>query len=218
MLTKSFGTAPSIRQRTVRVAFTQFVWLSITPPLATAATPVRSLLETRHDHVIMQEWDLSCGAAALATLLTYQHGDRVSERDIAKALIKRDEYISNPALVKVRHGFSLLDLKRYVDKRGYEGNGYGKLEFEDLIERAPIMVPIRINGYNHFVIFRGALGNRVLLADPAWGTRTMTINRFQRVWIEFPGFGNVGFTVTNPGKRTTENKLAPNPEDFFTLR
>ncbi|MGE5319866.1 MAG: hypothetical protein ACM3KD_06790, partial [Hyphomicrobiaceae bacterium] len=33
---------------------------------------VTSLLETRHAHVVIQEWDLSCGAAALATLLRYQ--------------------------------------------------------------------------------------------------------------------------------------------------
>ena len=31
---------------------------------------------------------------------------------------------------------------------------------------APIMVPVDLSGYPHFVVFRGALGNRVLLADP----------------------------------------------------
>ena len=49
-----------------------------------------------------------------------------------------------------------------------------KLELEDLIERAPIIVPILANGYNHFVVFRGMRGNRVLVADPAWGNRTLT--------------------------------------------
>ena len=41
----------------------------------------------RQDGVTVQQWDLSCGAAALATLLKYQHDDPVSERDIAKGLI-----------------------------------------------------------------------------------------------------------------------------------
>ena len=35
----------------------------------TQEQPVKSLLELRHHDVIIQSWDLSCGAAALATLL-----------------------------------------------------------------------------------------------------------------------------------------------------
>lgn len=60
----------------------------------------------------------------------------------------------------MRQGFSLLDLKRYIDQRVYEGIGYARLTLQDLIERTPIMVPIKFNGYNHFVVFRGILGGR----------------------------------------------------------
>jgi hypothetical protein len=66
----------------------------------------------------MQEWDLSCGAAALTTLLNYQHGDQVTEKEVANALMRREEYVRNPLLIKSRDGFSLADLKRYVDARG----------------------------------------------------------------------------------------------------
>jgi uncharacterized protein len=141
---------------------------------AAEVRPVKSLLEMRRENVVIQKWDLSCGAAALATLLEYQHGDPVSEREVVKGLIQREEYLKNPEMVKERQGFSLLDLKRYVDRRGYAGIGYGKLTLKDLIERAPILIPVQTNGYPHFVIFRGVMGNRVLLADPAWGNRTMT--------------------------------------------
>ena len=110
--------------------------------LAADGRPIKSLLEMRHEHVVIQKFDLSCGAAALATLLNYQYSDPVSEREVAKELIRREEYLQNPALVNIRQGFSLLDLKRYVEQRGYEGIGYGKLTLEDLIERAPVMVPI----------------------------------------------------------------------------
>ena len=44
----------------------------------------------RRDRVVVQKWDLSCGAAALATILTYQHGDPVPEREIATGLIQRE--------------------------------------------------------------------------------------------------------------------------------
>ena len=188
------------------------------PALADGRGPVKSLLEMRQDRVVVQQWDLSCGAAALATLLNYQHGDPVSEREIAKGLIGREEYIENPALVRVRHGFSLLDLKRYVDGRGYKGIGYGQLTLEDLIEQAPIMVPINSLGYNHFVVFRGAQGNRVLLADPAFGNRTMLAAKFQNAWLNYPEFGRVGFVVARADETQPPNRLAPVPSDFVFLR
>jgi hypothetical protein len=190
-------------------------------PLTAAAQPgpVRSLLEMRRDHVVVQQWDLSCGAAALATILNFQHNDPVDEREIAIGLMMgRAEYVENPALVQIRQGFSLLDLKRYVDARGYEGIGYGKLTVEDLIERAPVMVPINTNGYNHFVVFRGIHGNRVLLADPAWGNRTMTINNFKKKWLDYPELGHVGFIVATRGGEETRNGLAPRPDEFVMLR
>jgi uncharacterized protein len=188
------------------------------PSMAEERRPVKSLLEMRRDRVVVQEWDLSCGAAALATLLNYQHGDPIPEREIAKGLIQREEYIDNPALVRIRQGFSLLDLKHYVDERGYRGIGYGQLEFEDLIERAPIMLPVSFNGYNHFVVFRGTRGNRILVADPAWGNRTLTVDEFEDAWITYPEFGRVGFVVAQRDGTLPPNRLAPRSEDFVFLR
>jgi predicted double-glycine peptidase len=186
--------------------------------LADEPRPVKSLLELRQRGVIIQKWDLSCGAAALTTLLRYQFGDDVTEKAVATALIKRPEYIANPRLVQVRQGFSLFDLRRYVDGRGYEGVGLGKLNLQDLEERAPILVPIHILGYNHFVVFRGRLGNRVLLADPAWGNRTMTVEQFESAWIDYPALGHVGFVVeTKRGNRTEPDMLRARPEDFVTF-
>ena len=190
-----------------------------TPPgIAANRQPVQSLLEMRQDRVVVQKWDLSCGAAALATILNYQHQDPVKEKEIANALIQRKEYIDDPLLVRAREGFSLLDLKRFVDKRGYQGLGFGKLELADLIERAPVMVPVNLAGYNHFVIFRGVKNNRVLVADPAWGNRTFLLEKFLDAWIEYPKFGKVGFVVIAKDNKNIENQLAPRPKDFVFLR
>ncbi|WP_254045184.1 C39 family peptidase [Thiohalocapsa sp. ML1] len=178
---------------------------------------VRSLIEQRHESVVLQEYDLSCGAAALTTLLRYQYGEPVTEKQVALALIDRPEYLRQPELIRQQQGFSLLDLKRYADARGYTGVGFGKLDLQDLVRRAPILVAIRTHGYNHFVVFRGRLGDRVLLADPAWGNRTMTIARFNRAWIDFPGIGRVGFVVEAPAGTPTRNDLAPRADLFPTL-
>lgn len=182
------------------------------------STSVQSMLETRRDRVVVQQWDLSCGAAVLATVLAYQHADPVPEREIATALINRKEYLANPELVRERQGFSLLDLKRYVERRGYEGSGFGQLTLADLKDRAPIILPISSNGYNHFVVFLGQRQGRVLLADPAWGKRTMTVEQFSNVWINFPDLGHVGFMVVEPGKLSTTHQLAPQPSDFVMFR
>ncbi len=178
---------------------------------------VRSLLEIRWENVIVQEWDLSCGAAALATILNFQHSDPVSEREIALGMMAREEYLENPLLVRIRQGFSLLDMKRFVETRGYNGVGLGKLSFEDLLENAPLIVPINLHGYQHFVVFRGTLGNRVLLADPAYGNRTMLRSRFEQAWINFPKIGHVGFIVKRRDNLIPPNQLAPTPGDFVTL-
>jgi predicted double-glycine peptidase len=185
---------------------------------STGGAAVKSLLEMRHDRVVTQQWDLSCGAAALATLLNFQHGDPVSEREIARTLIEREEYIENPLLVRARNGFSLMDLKTYVDRRGYQGIGYGELTLDDLIDLAPMIVPIQTNGYNHFVVFRGALGNRVLLADPAFGNRTMLTAKFENAWLLYPKFGRVGFVIKRLDGTPPPNQLAPSPADFVSLR
>lgn len=195
------------------IFFVLVLWLN-----NSQARQVKSLLEMRHTNVVVQQWDLSCGAAALTTLLNYQYDDPITEREVAIGLMNRAEYIKNPHIVRIREGFSLLDLKRFVDGRGYQGIGYGKLSLEQLLEKAPIVVPIDTKGYNHFVIFRGMHGNRVLLADPAWGNRTMLVKTFQDSWIEFPEIGKVGFVVARNDGTFPQNRLAPNLNEFVMLQ
>lgn len=170
------------------------------PTVATAQGAVTSLREMRQHSVVMQKWDVSCGAAALGTLLTYQHNDPVPEKVIVESMLQR----TTPLRVKVRGGFSLLDLKRFADQRGYVGTGYGDLTLNTLSQLAPAIVPIDTSGYNHFVVFRGIRGDRVLLADPAFGNRTMTVDRFEGAWL-----GNLGFTVERQDGPAPPGRLDP---------
>jgi len=185
---------------------------------ADAALPVRSLSEMRHQNVVLQKWELSCAAAALATILRYQHGVPVTERSVALGLISREEYLANPDLVRLRQGFSLLDLKRFVHSLGLEGIGLGQLAFSDLLERAPIIVPVDLKGYPHFVVFRGATSNRVLLADPAFGNVTMSIQKFMNGWIKYRGINRVGFVVAKSGTLAPPGRLSARAMDFVVLR
>jgi predicted double-glycine peptidase len=147
----------------------------------------------RQAQVVRQQWDLSCGAAALATLLTFHVDDPVNEADIVRNILERSE----PVRIRARQGFSLLDLKRFAVSRGHLADGYGRLDLAQLERLGPAIVPTRIDGYNHFVVFRGVQGDRVLLADPAFGNRTMTVHQFEALWTR-----RIAFVVRrgdNPG-------------------
>ncbi len=205
----------------MKSAIVFLVVLGLNPVFVHAAaqrSPVTSLLEMRHRNVVIQEWDLSCGAAALTTLLRYQHNIDVTEKEVAQKLINRQEYIDNPDLLKIKQGFSLLDLKRYVVDIGLQGDGFGQLEFGDLLDFAPVIVPVRLEDYNHFVVFRGVAGNRVLVADPAWGNRILSRDKFEEAWIDFDALGKIGFTVTSEDSDPMMNKLLPESLDFVMLR
>jgi len=139
---------------------------------------VRSLAEIRHEGVVIQQWDTSCGAAALATLLSYDLNDPISERAIATAMLRR----TDPIRVRVRGGFSLLDLQQYAETRGYEATGYGQVTLADLRGFLPAIVPVQFHGYDHFVVVRSFRGQKVHFADPAYGRRSMSIEQFDRAW------------------------------------
>ena len=179
---------------------------------------VRSLLEDRRQNVILQQWDLSCAAAALATVLRYQHGEPATERSVALGLINRHDYIANPDLVRIRQGFSLLDMKRYTARLGYQGIGLGQLTFPDLLEHAPIIVPVNLQGFPHFVVFRGATAGTVLLADPAYGNVTMSVEKFVNGWIDYLEIGRVGFFVAQAGKPAPPGALAAGALEFVMPR
>ncbi len=70
----------------------------------------------------------------------YQHGDPVPEKELASGLMRREQYLADPSRVQTRGGFSLLDLKRYVDGRGYQGIGFGQLQFQDLVKHAHLSI------------------------------------------------------------------------------
>jgi predicted double-glycine peptidase len=154
--------------------------------------------------VVHQQWDFSCGAAALATVLKYQQGFEVSEAQVVRGMLQRTTMDE----VTRRHGFSMLDLKRYAQDVGFEATGYGNLDIGDLSRLEPAIVPIRKGSGNHFVVFRGRRGHLVLLGDPASGTRVMQVTQFNRAWL------HVALVVTGPGRQGASNRLTALPDDF----
>lgn len=140
---------------------------------------VRSLAELRWNNLTRQGWDISCGAAALSTLLTYHHHRNFSELAVTLTILKN----TDPDLVRKRGGFSLYDLKRFVQAIGLMGVGYGDMTVTDLDRFAlPAILPLRIGDLDHFVIFRKRIGRHIVLGDPAFGNISLPMARFEEIW------------------------------------
>jgi predicted double-glycine peptidase len=175
-------------------------------PARSDAKPVRSLLELRDDRLVRQHWDLSCGAAAIATLMTYQLGDPVSEREAALGMLRTGD----ARLVRARLGFSLLDLKRFAASRGFTAAGYAGMSLDELLAMTPAVAPIRVRGFGHFVVVRGRRGDRLLLGDPAFGNRTMTAEAFVQAWTS-----RIGFVVVPANDPHPPNRMGAPPDLFL---
>ncbi|QOT80022.1 C39 family peptidase [Cupriavidus basilensis] len=138
---------------------------------------VTSLKEARYKTTIRQQYDFSCGSAAVATLLTYQYGYPVSEQTVFQNM-----YVNGDQAKIRQEGFSLLDMKRFLESRGFLADGY-ELPLSKLEEtQIPAIVLVIENGYHHFVVVKGVHGNRVLVGDPALGTRALSREHFEQIW------------------------------------
>src|SRR5215475_522896 len=84
--------------------------------------PLQSFKELRDQHVVKQAYDYSCGAAALATLLTYGLDDRVTEEDVL--LFVLTTLSTDEKTVRKSQGLSLLDLQHFAQARGHKAQGF----------------------------------------------------------------------------------------------
>ena len=174
---------------------------------------VKSLHEIRWSNLTRQGWDISCGAAALSTLLTYYNDRPFSEMAITLSILKN----SDPALVKKRGGFSLFDLKRFVNAVGLEGLGYGEMTLDDLETFGiPAILPVRIKDFDHFVIFRKRLGDKVIIGDPSFGNISFSSDVFPQMWKSRIAFYVVSAEEKQQltSKDKTHNKSRLSPQDM----
>lgn len=139
--------------------------------------PVTSFLERRFKTVYKQQYDFSCGSATLASLLTYHYDDMVDEQSVFV-----DMYQNGDQQKIQKQGFSLLDIKRYLERRGYRSDGF-KIKLDQLVTaNVPAITIINNNGYMHFVIIKGVNDQEVLVGDPAVGIKVIPRDEFEEMW------------------------------------
>ena len=161
-------------------------------PVEWVTRNVTTMMGLRHSHVQLQERDFSCGAASLTSIFKFYLDYPTREIDVIQGLFALAKEHGTLEKVIQRRGFTLLDLKKYAESKGFKTSAF-KLEFSDLVELGePALVPIIPSGYKHFVVFRGADDKYVYLADPSFGNLTQTIEEFKHDWY---GFTNVALIV-----------------------
>jgi len=146
--------------------------------------------------VVRQQYDFSCGSAALATLLHYHYSRPVTETDVFRAMWADGDQ------AKIRKvGFSLMDMKRYLAAQGFVADGY-RINVGMLAQvKAPAIAVIQVSNYKHFVVIKGVRDGKVLVGDPALGLRTYSFDEFGRMWD-----GIVFLIRSGPVRKAVYNK------------
>jgi hypothetical protein len=126
--------------------------------------------------------------AEVTKVLTWEESRRVGKREVATGMLR----MTQPIKVKHQGGFSLLDMKHFVETRGLQGVGYRDLTFEQLLTYPSAIVPVLQYGNPHFIVVRGLTSSGgVDIADPGFGNRTISIADFKSIWQS-----GIGFVVT----------------------
>ncbi|MCW3481874.1 C39 family peptidase [Neisseriaceae bacterium JH1-16] len=157
----------------------------MTGPGTSYSVKVTSYKQLTFRNTVRQQYDFSCGSAALATLLNYHYEYPTSEATIFSGMYSQGDR------VKIRRfGFSMGDMQRYLASRGIPSNGYD-IDLSKLAEvNVPAIVLLNLGGYNHFVVVTGIRDDAVAVSDPAIGAKVYPRDQFEKMW------GKVAFLIT----------------------
>ena len=138
---------------------------------------VRGMQELRYIETVRQGFDFSCGSAAVATLLSHHYGLPTDELEVFKEMWQTGNH------GKIRQeGFSLLDMKRYLQSRGVRADGF-RISASRLEEIgvAGIVLLDKLES-PHFVVVVGARDGEILVSDPARGIWNLSAAELEASW------------------------------------
>ena len=138
-----------------------------------ASTPLNSdrpfsYLAMRYEATVPQLQDFTCGAASLATVLTFYWGERTTESDVLRALEGR--YTKEEIKKKGVSGLSFDDLIYAAERLGFAAEG-GKVAEAELAKlEGPVIVRLKKSQtFQHFVVLRKVGDGVFYLSDPVVG-------------------------------------------------
>lgn len=150
----------------------------------------------KFEQIVKQGLDYSCGSASMATILEYYFGDPISESSLTLDMTAR---LSKEELEdRIKEGFSMLDMRDTLVRFGYQAVGV-KLSFEQVQQlKGPIVVLLRKEEINHFVVLKGIVNDLVQIADPTSGNLKLTKSEFLHYWQgEALAIGKAGYELSD---------------------
>lgn len=162
--------------------------------------------DLRFKDMVRQERDFTCGAAALATVLQQLYGRPTTEQEIIRNMLEN----TDAKLVRER-GFSLLDMKQYLERIGLRGRGY-QIDGNTLSTiKIPVIALQTTRGYAHFVVVKRVQDGIAYIADPALGHRQMPVHEFVAAW------NGIVFAVLGDG-RMSVNTLQQSAQSLGSMQ
>lgn len=127
-----------------------------------------------------QTLDYSCGAAALAILLRLYFDHPVEEQDVLADIITR---LPKPELAdRIKHGFSMLDLKQSAQRMGYDAAGVRLTVEQAMRLKGPVIILLHRGELRHFVVLKDIIQGRVRLADALRGHIRLPLHELSQQW------------------------------------
>ncbi|EDP6887251.1 peptidase C39 [Campylobacter upsaliensis] len=172
--------------------------MTLLPLFLKAEFVVKSYQEIKNEKVIRQNYEESCGAASLATLINILDDSNLTELDLLKAMGGQQLYTDM---------VSFADLNDAVKKLGFQSKSY-KIDRKILesIMSVPILVKIEDDPrFPHFVVIINHKGNYLQILDPSYGEYISSKREFYSVWDRY---NKGGFAlIINPKKQLKDYKL-----------
>ncbi|EAI9054130.1 C39 family peptidase [Campylobacter upsaliensis] len=172
--------------------------MTLLPLFLKAEFVVKSYQEIKNEKVIRQNYEESCGAASLATLINILDDSNLTELDLLKAMSGQQLYTDM---------VSFADLNDAVKKLGFQSKSY-KIDRKILesIISVPILVKIEDDPrFPHFVVIINHKGNYLQIFDPSYGEYISSKREFYSVWDRYKKGGFA--LIINPKKQLKDYKL-----------
>jgi predicted double-glycine peptidase len=182
--------------------------------------PIKSWIEFKNENLVRQEYDYSCGSAALATILKYYYNLQISEKDVLDSTLQAKGLdISNKtSLEDGQTNLSFFDLSEYANKIGFKGVGLA-MDMQSLQNlQVPVILFVKVRKDEHFTVYKSMDTNYVYLADSSFGNIKVSIAKFQEMFFQRDDLKHPGkiLAIIPQNKYNTNNEFlsAKNNSDF----
>lgn len=147
----------------------------------------KSVLELRQEGAVLQAHEYSCGAAALATLMSY-FGRTATEKEVLESIFGKElPVVRGPDGRPILRALNLEDLEKAARAADFKVVSVQVPASKDLAAALEALKPAIARMYlyeefPHFVVLRDIQGDWVHVVDPAYGNVRMTTGQFLKAW------------------------------------